>query len=333
VGEAAADNQVIVFKCPLCGQTMKVSRELAGKKGKCNRCGAAVTVPFDPADLKFDGFTELESSVQFTEFQETPPPAQPAPLPVQETPPPRIETHGTTSGLVSLTAPVAQAPLESLPEVELLETSPLGPEPPQKNLAKAPATNPQPTNRPPWKPVRKSRWRLIATLAILFIGPIILGLVYRLSDLHSLRQTQKAQHESAEIDKSNQTPAAGPTASVDTPAPPDNSADVASPEPAPAREVPPAKLTPQQELAVAMHQAKETAEHIKKGEASIFDPDLGDEVNDVLRLRGELGLPNKLICKPGSGPDTTGPLGPWNKLQAILHPENYPGCEARVEKP
>jgi hypothetical protein len=302
--------------------------------------------------LKFEGFTDLESSVQFGQFQETPPPVQTAnpPVqtmnppaqetnpPVQETNPPRIGTDSTTSGLVSLTAPRAEAPLESLPEVELLETPPLGPENPLGNLAQAPAThrpttNPPAANPPAWKPVRKRRWALIATLAILFAGPIILGLEYRLSHSYSLRQAQNAQLDSAGIDKSNHAPSAGPAASVITPAPPDNSAQVATPGPTAVREGPQAKPTPRQELAYAMHLAQQTAEHIKKGEASMFDPDLGDEVNDVLRLRGELGLPNALVCKPGSGPDTSGPLGPWNKLQAILHPENYPGCETRVEKP
>jgi hypothetical protein len=328
VGEGPADNQVTVFNCPLCGQTMKVSRELAGKKGKCNRCGATVAVPFDPADLKFEGFAELESSVQFIEFQETPPPIQAANPPVQETEPPRIETGGSTSGLVSLTAPVAQAPVESLLEVEPLETPPLEPQNPLGNLARAAATN-----RPAWKPVRRGRWALIGTLAILFVGPIFLGVEYRLSHWYSLGQTEKAQRESAEIDKPNHAPAAGPTASVIAPAPPANSAQIAPLGPTPVRQDPTTRETPQGDLAFAMHQVEETVKRMEKGQTAIFDQDLGDQVNEVLRLRGELGLPNKLICQPGRGPDTSGPLGPWNKLQAILHPEKYPDCEARVEKP
>jgi hypothetical protein len=328
VGEGPADNPVTVFNCPLCGQAMKVSRELAGKKGKCNRCGATVTVPFDPADLKFEAFAELESSVQFIQFQETPPPIQTESPPVQETKPPRIETDGTTSGLVSLTAPVAQAPVESMLEVELLETPPVAPQNPLGNLARAAAAN-----RPAWKPVRKGRWALVGTLTILFVGPIILGLGYRLSDLYSLRQTQKAQRESAEIDQSNNTPSAGPTAGVIAPAPPANSAQIAPLGPTPVQEAPTTRQTLQADLAFAMRQVEETVKRTEKGQTAIFDQDLGDQVNEVLRLRGELGLPNALVCKPGSGPDTSGPLGPWNKLQAILHPEKYPGCEARVEKP
>lgn len=328
MGESPTDNLIIEFKCPLCGQTMKVSRELAGKKGKCNRCGATVAVPFDPADLKFEGFAELESSVQFTQFQETPPPIQTANPPVQETPPPRIETDGTTSGLVSLTAPMAEAPLESLLEVELLETPPPGPPNPLADQAKAAAAN-----RPARKPVRKGRWAIIGTLAILIVGPIFLGVEYRLSHWYSARQLEKAQRQAAEGDTSNHAPAGGPTASVSNPAPPANSAEIAPLGPTPAREGPTARQTLQADLAFAMRQVEETAKRTKKGETSFFDPDLGDQVNEVLRLRGELGLPNALVCKPGSGPDTSGPLGPWNKLQAILHPEKYPGCETRVEKP
>jgi hypothetical protein len=328
VGQSPTDNQVTVFNCPLCGQAMKVSRELAGKKGKCNRCGATVAVPFNPADLKFEGFAELESSVQFIEFQETPPPIQTANPPVQETEPSRLETEGTTSGLVSLTAPVAEAPLESLLEVELLETPPPGPPNPLGDQAKAAATH-----RPARKPVRKGRWAIVGTLAILMVGPIFLGVEYRLSHWYSARQLEKAQRPSAEIDKSNHAPAAGPTASVNTSAPPDNSAEIAPLGSTPVREGPTTRQTLQADLAYAMRHVDETAKRTKKGETSFFDPDLADEVNEVLRLRGELGLPNALVCKPGSGPDTSGPLGPWNKLQAILHPEKYPGCQARVEKP
>lgn len=35
----------IRFDCPKCGRPIKVSDSAAGKSGKCNDCGAVLTVP------------------------------------------------------------------------------------------------------------------------------------------------------------------------------------------------------------------------------------------------------------------------------------------------
>ena len=42
MGEGPAVDPVIVFNCPSCGQTIRVPRELAGKRGKCNQCGTDI---------------------------------------------------------------------------------------------------------------------------------------------------------------------------------------------------------------------------------------------------------------------------------------------------
>ena len=347
MGEGLAGDPVTVFDCPTCGQTIRVSRELAGKRGKCNRCGSTVIVPVNPADLQFQSFAELESSIQFEEM--TPlamdtgasasGPASPThavdeaaaeSLPEVEAleASPDAQAEGSTSGLISLTPVVARAPVESL-----LEVQPLEPPPPESDIRLGDLAKAAANNTPVRMAARKNPWTIVKVIGFLLAGPMVFGVGYYITHTYSLRQMEKARREAPpENVDSNYASPARPMATVNAPTPPANSAETDPLQGAPIHEGPKTKETLQGDLAFAMHQAEATVKRMKKGETSFFDQDLADQVKEILRLRGELGLPNQLICKPGSGPDTSGPLGKWNELQAILHPENFPGCEARLAK-
>jgi hypothetical protein len=242
---------------------------------------------------------------------------------------PNTEADGSTSGLISLTPAVREAPVESLLEVEPLEP-PLESETRLGDLAKA-ATS----NKPVRMSARKSPWMIVKVVGFLLAGPIIFGVGYHVAHSYSLRQIEKARREASleNVDSKYASPAS-PSAAANAAVHSDAKTSELDPlAGTPGHEGPKPKETLQGDLAFAMHQAEGTVKRMEKGETSIFDQDLADQVKEILRLRGELGLPNRLICKPGSGPDTSGPLGKWIELQAILHPERYPGCEARVEKP
>ena len=42
---------MITFACPHCAYQIKVTAELAGRRGKCARCGKPITVPSEPATV------------------------------------------------------------------------------------------------------------------------------------------------------------------------------------------------------------------------------------------------------------------------------------------
>ncbi len=51
---------MISFSCGECGATFKAKRSMAGRKGKCPRCGAALEVP-QPESAEDDGLYALEA--------------------------------------------------------------------------------------------------------------------------------------------------------------------------------------------------------------------------------------------------------------------------------
>ena len=287
MGEGPAGDPVIVFNCPSCGQTIRVPRELAGKRGKCNQCGTTVRVPAGRADTPFQPFAELEGSVRFQ------------------------EADAPASGPVSPTPVANQEPDEEADEVPPEEIV-LDPDPPEPEDAIEDLAKVTTANKPTRKTARGSPWPVGAVVALLLAGLIVLGVAYRISHRNSFPQAQKIQREPAgENDNSRNASPAKPVVSL----PPEDKADLEA------------------KLSEAMAKAEKIANSGRDeplSEASCKE--LNSEIDEILRLRGDLDLPNSLIRDPDFGAEYSGPLASWNELQMILHPEKHPGCQVRVVK-
>ena len=74
----------IELTCPACGQTLKLKEEAAGKRGRCPKCQAVITVPAGSAAQSTEDHGPRPEPAPPTPSSVTPPvpasPARPAPL-------------------------------------------------------------------------------------------------------------------------------------------------------------------------------------------------------------------------------------------------------------
>jgi predicted Zn finger-like uncharacterized protein len=91
---------MITFACPHCGHSIKVQSELAGRKGKCSKCGKPIVVPAEPRQLAMTvPSLQFPGEDRFPDFSEQTTSDDPLASPAFAAPSIQLEHHNSPGQL------------------------------------------------------------------------------------------------------------------------------------------------------------------------------------------------------------------------------------------